>query len=342
METSAQFVHGFRGLVDNNITRAPKLVDDQINHSGTEEDSISDCESGISGPNNEKSQLFGNGLVKLDEGDRLHEIIKRVFVSGLGSTGHHTSVVAIYRNSCSNFTGQARLQSFHIFAEAMKNKCGGNANLKYAWYGGSKDEIEKIVSHGFGHCWDDEDKGLYGRGIYLCPEDSPNDCVESAIVDKDGFKHVMLCRVVMGNMELVHPGSEQCHPSSEEFDSGVDNLISPKKYIVWSTHMNTHILPVYIISFRAPCSTKGVQRIHAPVRRPTSPWMPFPTLISALSKFLPAHDMRLISKYHREHRERKISRHALIRRVRETAGDKLLTAIIKSYRDKGLKSSTEF
>lgn len=69
----------------------------------------------------------------------------------------------------------------------------------------------------------------------------------------------MLCRVVLGNMELVHPGSEQCHPSSEEFDSGADNLISPRKYIVWSTHMNTHILPEYVISFRASCSTKGKQ-----------------------------------------------------------------------------------
>lgn len=212
-----------------------------------------------------------------------------------------------------------------------ENKCGGNANLKYAWYGGSKDEIENIISHGFGHCWDDEDKGLYGHGIYFSPEDSSSDCLESTIVDKDGFRHVMLCRVVMGNMELVHPGSEQCHPSSEEFDSGADDLISPKKYIVWSTHMNTHILPEYVISFRAP---KGLQRIQTPLRRPTSPWMPFPTLISVLSKFLPPHDMRLISKYHREHRERKISRNDLIRRVREMAGDKLLTAVIKSYRDK--------
>ena len=61
----------------------------------------------------------------------------------------------------------------------------------------------------------------------------------------------------MGNKELVHPGSEQCHPSSDEFDSGVDNLVAPKKYIVWSTHMNTHILPEYIISFRVPSSLNG-------------------------------------------------------------------------------------
>lgn len=175
METTGQYVHGFRDLVADNNTRGQTL-DDQINHSGTEEDSISDCESGISGPNNdEESQLFGNGLIKLDEGDRLHQMIKRKFVSGLGSTGNHASVDAIYRNSCSSFTGQARLQSFRIFAKATGNKCGGNANLRYAWYGGSKDEIEKIISHGFGHCGDNEDKGLYGHGIYLSPEDFSSD-----------------------------------------------------------------------------------------------------------------------------------------------------------------------
>lgn len=52
-------------------------------------------------------------------------------------------------------------------------------------------------------------------------------------------------------------GSEQCHPSSEEFDSGVDNLSAPRKYIVWSTHMNTHILPEFVVSFRAPPCLAG-------------------------------------------------------------------------------------
>lgn len=176
METTGQFVHGFRDLVADNNTRGQTILDDKTNYSGTEEDSISDCESGISGPNNEKEwQSFGKGLVELDEGDRLHQMIKRKFIAGLGSTGTHAYVVAIHRNSCSSFTGQARLQSFRIFAKAMGTKCGGNGNLRYAWYGSSKDEIEKIISHGFGHCGSNGDKGLYGHGIYLYPEDSSSD-----------------------------------------------------------------------------------------------------------------------------------------------------------------------
>lgn len=76
-------------------------------------------------------------------------------------------------------------------------------------------------------------------------------------VDKDGLRHLLLCRLILGKSEVVHPGSDQCRPSSEEFDSGMDNLSSPKKYILWSTHMNTHILPEFVISFRAPSRLKG-------------------------------------------------------------------------------------
>lgn len=59
-------------------------------------------------------------------------------------------------------------------------------------------------------------------------------------------------------MEEVCPDNGQFHPSSEDFDSGVDNLLAPRRYIIWSSHMNTHILPEYVISFRAPC-LKGTQ-----------------------------------------------------------------------------------
>lgn len=79
----------------------------------------------------------------------------------------------------------------------------------------------------------------------------------NSVIDKDGLRHILLCRVILGKAELVQIGSEQCHPSSEEFDSGMDNLTSPRKFIVRSTHMNTHILPEYVVSFRAPCSLAG-------------------------------------------------------------------------------------
>lgn len=81
--------------------------------------------------------------------------------------------------------------------------------------------------------------------------------LEDSTVDEDGLTYLLLCRVILGRSEPVYPGSTQNHPSSEVFDSGVDNLFAPKKYIVWSTHMNTHILPEYLISFRVPPLLKG-------------------------------------------------------------------------------------
>lgn len=77
--------------------------------------------------------------------------------------------------------------------------------------------------------------------------------------DDDGIRHVLLCRVVLGRPEVIHPGSDQSQPSCDEFDSGIDTLSSPKKYIVWGNHMNTHILPEFVVSFKAPCCLNGMK-----------------------------------------------------------------------------------
>ncbi|XP_020523292.1 probable inactive poly [ADP-ribose] polymerase SRO2 isoform X2 [Amborella trichopoda] len=162
----------------------------------------------------------------------------------------YTGVVSIHKISHSSFSGQARLQAFSLYSDAIAKKCGGDANIRYAWHGSGKDGVSQVILHGFGLCNRPEGKGANGVGIYLSPEGSSIDSLVYSNVDDDGQQHMLLCRVIMGNMELVPTGSEQFHPSSEEFDSGVDNPITPSRYIVWSTHMNTHILPEYVVSFK--------------------------------------------------------------------------------------------
>ncbi|KAK6920708.1 RST domain [Dillenia turbinata] len=304
-----------------------------------QEQAVSDCESGVSGSNLDDRQLFDDGFVRLDEDDRLFNIIKRRFISGLGSLGSQTSVVGIHRIAYSDFIGQARLHSFQIYAQAMQKKRGDHANMKYAWFSSSKGSICDVISHGFSHCGNVEGRGVYGCGLYLVPDDSSIESMKSSVVDRDGIRHTLLCRVILGKSEVVLPGSKQCHPSSEEFDSGVDNILAPKKYIVWSSQMNTHILPEYVISFRTPPCLEGRLRVPEPLR-PTSPWMPFPLLISVLSNFLPPAKINLMIKYHSEHKAKKITRHDLIRHVRQIAGDRLLIAVIKSFRAKHFKSPT--
>ncbi|XVF50316.1 hypothetical protein PTKIN_Ptkin04bG0087100 [Pterospermum kingtungense] len=295
---------------------------------------VSDCESAVSGPSFDQSCLLNKGLIRLFPGDKAHDHIKKRFLSNLGSLAAHAKDLIIQKNGFAGVTWQARQQSFQIFIKAMEKKHGGNANVKYAWCPATRDEICKIVEHGFGHCGLPQNSGLYGRGVYLSPDDSPMDSVKNATVDKNGVRYLMLCRVILGKAEVVQPGSKQCHPSSDEFDSGVDDLWSPKKYILWSTHINTHILPDFVLSFRAPSSLKGFLGMQDRLKIPTSPWISFPALISALSKYLSPTSINLIRKYYKDHRDKKISRRELIQFVRQIVGDKLLIAVIKCSRIK--------
>ncbi|KAH7858026.1 hypothetical protein Vadar_019202 [Vaccinium darrowii] len=192
-----------------------------------------------------------NGMTKVEEGDRIHKIIKTCMVKGMGIHGNETNIVAIHRNLYSGPAGQVRLESFRIFSEVMAKKSGGNANVKHAWYGASRDEIYEIIRHGFGRIYD-EGSDSYGFGVYLSPLDSAADCVSSSVPDEHGLRHILLCKVILGKMEEVHAGSKQYEPSSSEFDSGVDNISAPRKHIIWGAHMNSHILPTYVISFKMP------------------------------------------------------------------------------------------
>ena len=76
-------------------------------------------------------------------------------------------------------------------------------------------------------------------------------------VDENDTRHMMFCRVILGNMEPVHPGSKQYHPSSDNFDSGVDDLQNPSHYTIWNMNMNTYIYPEYVVSFKMSHSAGG-------------------------------------------------------------------------------------
>ncbi len=68
--------------------------------------------------------------------------------------------------------------------------------------------------------------------------------------DENGEQHMLMCQVILGAAELVLQGFDQFCQSGEHFDTGADDLFAPKQLIVWSTHMNTHILPLYVVRFK--------------------------------------------------------------------------------------------
>ncbi|GKV36435.1 hypothetical protein SLEP1_g44570 [Rubroshorea leprosula] len=315
-----------------------------VGSSQDQESDLSDLESSFCRPSSfrfNESATSGEGLVQLFQGQRPYDLLTERFLSGLGPPPlrTNTEVLAVYQNKYSDIRGQGMMQNFGICKKTMEQKHGGNANVNFAWCSVSKDEIPKIIQYGFS-CSMPKNDGSYGHGVYLTPANSSLlECVKKAAVDEDGLRHVFLCRVILGKTEVIQPGTQQCCPSSKEFDSGVDNLWSPNKYIVWSTHMNAHILPDFLLSFRAPCCLEGFLTPQVHQKMPTSPWLPFPALLSALSKFLPPSDLASLTKYHRELREKRITRHQMIQRVRQLAGDKLLVSVIKSLGAKPKASS---
>ncbi|KAJ6839353.1 inactive poly [ADP-ribose] polymerase RCD1 [Iris pallida] len=95
-----------------------------------------------------------------------------------------------------------------------------------------------------------------GVGIHLAAANFSNICAGYSDVDENGMTHMMLCRIILGNVELVPNGSAQFQPSSENVDSGVDDLHKPKQYIIWHMHMDTHIFPEFVVSVKVPSEAK--------------------------------------------------------------------------------------
>lgn len=57
---------------------------------------------------------------------------------------------------------------------------------------------------------------------------------------------------------MVEAGSQQCHPSSVDFDTGADDPKNPRRYVVWCTNMNRHILPECVVSYKSPKNVLGI------------------------------------------------------------------------------------
>ncbi|KAI8528777.1 hypothetical protein RHMOL_Rhmol12G0173800 [Rhododendron molle] len=194
-----------------------------------------------------------NGLTRIDDGSKCYKIINGCVAYG---SGQDKKVVAVHKVPWSGPNG--RLEAFRAASAEMVNKCErGNANIKHAWYGGLRDELCGIISHGFHRCRQ-SDNNEDGYGVYLHPLEFVMDGLLSSAEDEYGLQHILLCNVVLGKMEEVRPGSKQFKPSSNEFDSGVDDLSRPTRFIIWEAYMNSRIFPSYVVSFRALNVREGV------------------------------------------------------------------------------------
>ncbi|CAN6881163.1 hypothetical protein HID58_065754 [Brassica napus] len=295
-----------------------------------DQSSVTELDNGeIFDPLSDDADSSSGSTILLGQGNQEHDVIKACFLSGLGAAfAGDTTVASVRKNSTEGIATRARYVAFRIFTEAMARKNGGDPNVKYGWYAGSREEIEGIVSYGFSSR--EIDDGSHGIGIHLVASKCSLFAAVGAEPDGEGVRHLILCRVLLGKPEQIASGSKQSHPSSSEFDSGVDDLQNPSKYVVWSSNMNSYILPSYILSFRSP-RLRVIGRGGPP---PSSPWVSFTALMSMLSKSVDASRMSLIMRTYDDFRKRKIQRYQLVRMMRQVAGDDLLAQIIRNHRDR--------
>ncbi|CAL5214261.1 unnamed protein product [Lathyrus oleraceus] len=274
-------------------------------------------------------KLTCNGLMHIvEEESEEYEFVKKGFLKGMGFMQHATNIISIHKNNVSsNLTRQARLESFHVFSQAVSIKRGGDAKVRGAWYGGSLDQLIDILSVGFTRCniniHDDDES--HGIGISLFSANFSIDSAMCTVEDENGLRHVLLCRVIVGKFESVAADSKQSQPSCNEYDTGVDDILAPRKHIIWTAFMNSYIHPDYIISF-------NYKNIKDPeifgTLLPRSEYVSFPNLVAKVSKHLKPSQMGLLLKSYRVYQEKKITREIWIKKMRKIVGDQLLHSVI--------------
>uniref|UniRef100_A0A7N0VLP8 PARP catalytic domain-containing protein n=1 Tax=Kalanchoe fedtschenkoi TaxID=63787 RepID=A0A7N0VLP8_KALFE len=185
----------------------------------------------------------------MNAGHRGFETVKRLFLARMRTVDPRAEVRSVHRFAGAIGLARARFFSFKRCAELTAAARSGKSNLVFAWHATSAEGVGRITGYGF--TTPNDVTSSYGVGVHLCPVSLPDLSAVDSEPDEYGEKHVILCRVLMGNVEKVDAGSKQCRPRSTSFDNGADNLSNPKRYVVWCANMNTHILPECVLSFRS-------------------------------------------------------------------------------------------
>uniref|UniRef100_A0A0D9V2A8 PARP n=1 Tax=Leersia perrieri TaxID=77586 RepID=A0A0D9V2A8_9ORYZ len=182
-------------------------------------------------------------------------VVQKLLLQGLSTVLGSKDIVGIYRTPMLDNFKESRFNLFKKQVERTNCK-RGNANVRYAWLACSKSSVDEMMLNGILQFKKPAKCPDYGIGTILAPANCSNTCVNYSDVDENGIVHMMLCRVIMGNVEIVHHGSRQHRPSNEYFDSGVDDLKKPQHYIVWDINLNSHVYSEFVVTIKLPSSVK--------------------------------------------------------------------------------------
>ncbi|KAG2664894.1 hypothetical protein I3760_16G103700 [Carya illinoinensis] len=256
----------------------------------------------------------------LSPGEQAYSVISNLFMAGIKKIDDGATMSAVHQCTRIGPLERARLEVFQRQNGATK-AARGASNTVFAWYGASAKVIAKVLAHGFSVPSKVSGSETNGIGIYFSPVGFPHLSALESESDDDGQKHVVLCRVILGSVEKVEAGSQQCHPSSLDFDTGADNPTNPKRYVVWCTNMNGHILPECVVSYKSSD--------HVPGQLRGSAKYPFSKLFSKMNKFLPASKVQAATTLYDTYRARKVARDVFVNQLRSVVGDEMLLSIMR-------------
>ncbi|CAH8357995.1 unnamed protein product [Eruca vesicaria subsp. sativa] len=277
------------------------------------------------------------------------EAVKEKFVLSMATLGGHVELLDAYRFSVD--IAQGRQSLFQKQAEITK-LLRGDANIRYAWVPVKKKLLPAVMKHGLGVGGEFIKKSKYGVGVHLSAENCPYFSATHCDIAENGVRHMVLCRVIMGNMEPLGNGDRaQFFTGGEKYDNGVDNVLSPKHYLVWNMNVNTHVYPELVVSFKLlsipnaegkllsvaqskhdessgltlegakGSLSNGTGRARNGNSNVSSALMPYPLLFKAISRKIAQKDMEMITADYQHLREKKISREEFSKKLRVIVGD---------------------
>ncbi|KAL8216761.1 hypothetical protein R6Q57_023598 [Mikania cordata] len=177
------------------------------------------------------------------------ETARQMFIVGIGQ---NLKVDSLEVKKYSSSFMEAQLELFQKQVE-ITQKLRGKANVQYGWFAADVCAPSGVMFYGH----NGPKLGKYGYGVHLAAAHSAHSSATACDVDEKGTRHMVLCRVILGNTEVVHAGSKQFYSTDQCFDSGVDDLQNPNNYVIWNANMNTHIFPECVVSYKISPIIKG-------------------------------------------------------------------------------------
>ncbi|KAJ7958854.1 Poly [ADP-ribose] polymerase [Quillaja saponaria] len=263
----------------------------------------------------------------LTKEDKMYLLASNLFLHGIRTFDRGATITAIHQCIRSDPMEKARHEVFEKHNEITKDARGSSKTV-YAWYGASPKEVVEILTHGFGLPSKTSGSPTYGVGIHLSPVGLPYQSAMQSEADDKGEKHVILCRVILGNVEKVEAGSQQRYPSSVEFDTGADDPKDPKWYVVWRTIMNSHILPEGVVSYNSFAHVPG--QVGASNRTCS-----FSNLYPKIAGFLSSSKIMAVKTLFDTLQAQKISKRTFVKQLQEVIGKELFLSALREIQSSG-------